>query len=88
MFILNNFAKRAQFSKGVVEGFVETPIELTKSQLNDLGKALKSYTGKEIVLMQKTQDDLLAGVVLKIGSIMIDGSLRTKLVKIRQGMKG
>lgn len=86
--ILKDFSQRTKQSEGVVEGVLETASELTQKQLNDLVKSLKLQMGKDVTLTQRVKEDLLAGVILRMGSTMIDASLKSRLVKIGYGMKG
>lgn len=86
--VLNDFIMRSQLSEGMREGVIETASELSKNEIEALEKSLKIQLGKDITLHQVIKETLLAGVILKIGSIMIDASLGTQLHKIRFGMKG
>lgn len=86
--ILTNFIRRTELSEGAVEGVLETASELSQKQLNDLVKSLKVQMGKDVTLTQNVRGDLLAGVVLRMDSTMIDASLKSRLMKIRYGMKG
>lgn len=86
--ILNDFKKRSELAEGIIEGVLDTACELTQKQMDDLKKSLKKQLGKEVSLQQHVKEELLAGVVLKLGSLMIDTSLRSKLRKIHYGMKG
>lgn len=85
--ILENYKKRYDASKGEVEGIVESPNELTQKQLIDLSKALKKEMSMDVILSQQVKPELMAGVVLRLGSYMVDASLQTKLAKLRQEMK-
>lgn len=85
--ILENYKKRFEASEGEIEGVIEASTELTTKQMNDLIKALKEKTGKHVILNQSVREELLAGVVMRLGSIMVDASLRTKLAKLRQEVK-
>ena len=64
-----------------------------KRQLNDknldaLKSALKSVTGgKDIDLAVKVEPAIIGGLIVKVGSRMIDSSLRTKLNAIKFAMK-
>ncbi len=86
--VLDDFIKRTEMSVGMIEGTLETTTKLTPSQVKELTKTLEKQMGKSITLTQKIKEDLLGGVVIKLGSLMIDASLRSQLSRIRQGMKG
>ena len=59
---------------------------LDDGQIAALTEQLKSYFGKIVTVEARTDADLLGGVVVKIGSRMIDGSLRTKLNSLKTAM--
>ncbi len=61
---------------------------LTEAQSESLRAALKRTLGGEVVLSQRVEPALLGGLVVKVGSRMIDSSLRTKLQQLRLAMKG
>ena len=59
---------------------------LDDGQIASLSEQLKSHFGKTVTVETTTDPDLLGGVVVKIGSRMIDGSLRTKLNSLKTAM--
>ena len=61
---------------------------LTKKQLDRIGDALKKAIGTKVALKAKVDDGLLGGLVIKVGSRMIDSSLGTKLQQLAFSMKG
>jgi F-type H+-transporting ATPase subunit delta len=71
----------------------ETTAEVTVAEpLNDthlasLKDALKSVTGKDVALNVKVDPAIIGGLVVKLGSRMVDTSLRTKLNAIKLAMK-
>ncbi len=85
---LEEFSALTQWAEGTREGVLETASELTQKEMESLQQSLKSQLGKDISLRQEVKENLLAGVVLHLGSQMIDASLRTQLNKLRTAMKG
>jgi len=61
---------------------------LSDTEINELRAALKAKLGKEPRLHSKVDPTLLGGLVVKVGSRMIDSSIRTKLAGIRAAMRG
>ena len=59
---------------------------LDDGQIASLSEQLKLHFGKTVTVETTTDPDLLGGVVVKIGSRMIDGSLRTKLNSLKTAM--
>ena len=74
--------------KGEVEAEVTSAHALTAAQTAELKSVLKSKLGREPRLDAQVDPSLLGGLVVKVGSRMIDSSLRTKLAGIRAAMRG
>jgi F-type H+-transporting ATPase subunit delta len=75
-------------SRGEMEAEVTAARALSDAETAELKAALKSSLGKEPRLHSKIDPTLLGGLVVKVGSRMIDSSLRTKLDGLRAAMKG
>jgi F-type H+-transporting ATPase subunit delta len=60
---------------------------LSDKNLDALKGALKSVTGKEVTLNVKVDPSIIGGLTVKLGSRMVDSSLRTKLNSIKHAMK-
>jgi F-type H+-transporting ATPase subunit delta len=74
--------------KGEVQASVTSARALSDTETNELKAALKAKLGREPRLTTKVDPSLLGGLVVKVGSRMIDSSLRTKLNGIRLAMRG
>ncbi|WP_179378804.1 F0F1 ATP synthase subunit delta [Jannaschia marina] len=72
---------------GEVTAEVRAAKALTKTQSDKLAKALKASTGKDVNLDVTIDDHLIGGLVVKIGSQMIDTSVRAKLNALQNTMK-
>ncbi len=81
------------FARLVAESRGETPAEvisahpLNATQQKSLAGALRQAIGKNVKLTTKVDPALLGGLVVRVGSRMIDTSLRTKLNSLRLAMK-
>jgi len=73
--------------KGEVTAHVTVAERLADRHLAALKEALKSVTGKDVTLDIKVEPAIIGGLVVKIGSRMVDASLKTKLNSIRHAMK-
>ena len=60
---------------------------LNDKNLDALKSALKSVTGKDVALNVNVDPAIIGGLVVKLGSRMVDSSLRTKLNSIKHAMK-
>jgi len=75
-------------ARGEVEADVASAFPLKDEQMKELKDALKaSAGGKEVRVNLKVDPALLGGLVVKIGSRMVDSSLRTKLNSLKIRMK-
>ncbi|MBI2707386.1 MAG: ATP synthase F1 subunit delta [Proteobacteria bacterium] len=85
VFMLENFKIRCREG---IEGVVETATELSQQKIEHLQSVLKQQLGKDVSLQQTLKENLLGGIVLRIGTLMIDASLKTTLNKLHHVMKG
>ncbi len=75
-------------SRGETEAEVTSARPLADGELAELKSTLKARLGREPRLNAKVDPALLGGLVVKVGSRMIDSSLRTKLNGLSAAMKG
>ena len=73
--------------KGEATADVTVAEALSDNNLDALKAALKSVTGKDVTLNVKIDPSIIGGLTVKLGSRMVDSSLRTKLNSIKHAMK-
>jgi len=73
--------------KGEATADVTVAETLSDKNLDVLKAALKSVTGKDVALNVQVDSSIIGGLVVKLGSRMVDSSLRTKLNSIKHAMK-
>jgi F-type H+-transporting ATPase subunit delta len=73
--------------KGEVTADVVSAKALTKTQSDKLAKALKAAVGKDVKLNATVDERIIGGLVVKVGSKMIDTSIRSKLNTLQNTMK-
>jgi F-type H+-transporting ATPase subunit delta len=73
--------------KGEVTAQVTVAERLGEKHLAALKDALNSVTGKDVALDIRVEPAIIGGLVVKIGSRMVDASLKTKLNSIKHAMK-
>jgi len=86
--VIRAYESQVATSRGETEAEVASARALSDKEIAELKAALKSRLGKEPRLHTKVDPTLLGGLVVKVGSRMIDSSLRTKLDGLRSAMKG
>lgn len=73
--------------KGEATADITVAEALSEKNLDALKTALKTVTGKDVALNVKVDPSIIGGLVVKLGSRMVDSSLRTKLNSIKHAMK-
>ena len=71
---------------GRIEANVTTASELPKDTVKKLVDAISSYSGREIEVNVTIDPSIIGGIVTRIGSTVIDGSIQTYLNQIRQSI--
>lgn len=73
--------------RGEVSAVVTSAEPLSEAHLVALKAAIKASMGKDVALDARVDASLIGGLVVKVGSRMIDGSLKTKLNSLKLAMK-
>lgn len=74
--------------RGELTAEVTTALELTADQRDRLEQELRAAMGSKVSLETQVDSSLLGGIVVKVGSRMVDSSLRTKLQRLELSLKG
>jgi F-type H+-transporting ATPase subunit delta len=86
--VIRNFNLLAAFHRGETTAEVTSAHPLDDDQIASLKTNLKSRVGRDVSVDLTVDPAILGGLVVKIGSQMIDGSIRTKLNTLALAMKG
>ena len=79
--------ERIAEEKGEVTAEVRSATALTDAQLEDLKGVIGKSVGKDVKLNTSVDESLIGGLVVKVGSKMIDTSIRSKLNALQNTMK-
>lgn len=74
--------------RGEVTAEVTSATPLSETQQGALQQALRDAIGSNVAVSHNVDPELLGGLVVRIGSRMVDSSLRTKLHRLQLAMKG
>ncbi len=86
--MIRDYGKLLDAEKGVKRAEVTVAEPLSDAHLAALKEALREVSGGQSVeLSVKVDPSIIGGLVVRLGSRMVDGSLRTKLNTIRNRMK-
>ena len=81
---LNQLAER----RGEVTAEITTAQPLNETQQNTLAEQLRRAVGRRVTVDLRVDPSLLGGMIVKVGSRMIDGSLKSRLHRLQLAMKG
>lgn len=81
------FEHEAVISRGFVFADAVFAAAPSKEVVSKISALIKDVTQKDVSLETSIDPELIGGVVIKIGSRMVDGSIRSKLNSLRQKMK-
>ena len=85
---INEFFQRfADELKGVARASLVSATELSSEAVDKIRTALSQRTGKDIILEVEQDPNLIGGIVTRIGDLVLDGSVRTQLLNMRQSLK-
>jgi F-type H+-transporting ATPase subunit delta len=81
------YHKFADELKGIARASLISATELTSETVDKISGALSKRTGKEVVLEVKQDAELIGGIVTRIGDLVLDGSVKTQLLNMRESLK-
>ena len=84
--ILNDFIETCSKKRGEVKAELSSAKELSESEINDIKKELEKNFNSQIKLNYKFDPSLIGGLVVQVGSTMVDTSIKNKLQKIENRM--
>jgi len=86
--MIADYRKLYDASRGVTRAEVTSASPLTDANVAALKESLRASSGgREVALDMKVDASIIGGLIVKLGSRMVDGSLKTKLNAIRLAMK-
>lgn len=68
----------------LLEVEVTSAVDLDEQIVNDIGKRLEEQTGRRVDLSAKVEPDVIGGLVLRVGNMVLDASVRNRLDRLRR----
>jgi F-type H+-transporting ATPase subunit delta len=85
---INDFyQKLADELKGVARASLVSATELSSEAVDKIRASLSTRTGKDIILEIEQDPTLIGGIVTRIGDLVLDGSIKTQLLNMRESLK-
>ncbi|MDZ4097028.1 MAG: F0F1 ATP synthase subunit delta [Paracoccaceae bacterium] len=78
---------RIATEKGEMTAEVTSAAKLSAAQAKTLAATLKANVGKDVKLKTAVDESLIGGLIVKLGSTMIDTSIKSKLAALQNAMK-
>jgi len=85
--LVQDLKVRIAVEKGEVTAEVTSAKALTATQRKALVASLKANVGKDVILNATVDESLIGGLIVKLGSTMIDTSVKAKLAALQNAMK-
>jgi F-type H+-transporting ATPase subunit delta len=63
---------------------VTSAVELDRAVVGRIGEEVERQTGEEVDLSSRVDDGILGGIVLQVGNMVLDASIRSRLEKLRK----
>ncbi|MBA4178977.1 MAG: ATP synthase F1 subunit delta [Anaerolinea sp.] len=82
------FNRMADDYEGIAHASVTTAVELTPEQLSAIEQQLSSSLGKRVRAVGAVDPAIIGGLVVRVGDKLVDGSVRTRLKRLRRELEG
>ena len=82
--ILKSYKSLLNDKNNVVEGIAITAVAMTKDEIKELEAKLSSKYNKNVTLKNKVDESVLGGVLVRLGNEEIDGTVKTRLAKMKE----
>jgi F-type H+-transporting ATPase subunit delta len=81
------YQKLADDLKGIARASLVSATELSSEVVEKIRSTLSDKTGKDIILEVEQDPSLIGGIVTRIGDLVLDGSIKTQLLNMRESLK-
>lgn len=65
---------------------VTSAVELDPAVVAKIGEEIERQTGQKVELASRVDDEILGGIVLQVGNMVLDASIRSRLEKLRKSV--
>ena len=86
--VANAFGRLADDAEGIAHAEVTTAVPLSADQLQAISTRLTGQMGKDVRTTGRVDPEILGGVIVKVGDKLVDGSVRTRLKRLRRELEG
>ena len=84
--IADSYAKMQAERSGSLDALVTSAFAVNATQKKSIAEALKKKFGCDVAIKTVTDKSLIGGIIIRVGDIVIDGSVKTQLEKITHSL--
>jgi F-type H+-transporting ATPase subunit delta len=85
--IAREFDRLVAEDQGILDVEVTTAVELSDAEANELVGQIERASGRRVEATRKVDPDLIGGLVLQVGSLRLDASVRGRFNRLRQELR-
>lgn len=85
--IARAYSRMADEAAGRMQAEIVSAAPLSPDAVSGIKNAIERATGKQVVMQTRVDPELIGGVVAKVGSYVLDGSLKSALARMRTTLK-
>ncbi|MCA9706823.1 MAG: ATP synthase F1 subunit delta [Myxococcales bacterium] len=85
--IARAYRRMADQAAGRIDAEITSAVPLAPDALAQIKRALEQATGKQVIATTQVDPELIGGVVAKVGSYVVDGSVRTALAQLKTSLR-
>ena len=85
--LLEVYRERLMEHRNVLRAEVTTAVALSPERASQLQQRLAAATGRVVTMTTKVDESIIGGVVTRIGSTVYDGSVATRLAKVKDRLE-
>jgi F-type H+-transporting ATPase subunit delta len=86
--VADAFGRLADDHEGIAHAEVTTAVELAPAQLDAIAQQIGQSLGKQVRVTGTVDPGIVGGVVVRVGDKLVDGSVRTRLKRLRRELEG
>lgn len=85
--IIDGFSRIAADARGEVTATVRSAAPLSAQQVENLKAALRQALGRQVNITSSVDPELLGGLIVRLGSVMVDSTIRSQLNRLQVAMR-
>jgi F-type H+-transporting ATPase subunit delta len=84
--IRRRFEELCKRAEGRIDVTVTSAVELDPAVVAKIGEEIERQTGRKVELASRVDEEVIGGVVLQVGNMVLDASIRNRLEKLRKSV--